>query len=316
MPLAILFGLAAAVMAAEPRYELRGQLRPPGRAAVSLFGATTPFASGAAADSLGRFQFRNLLAGSYTLAVFVSGRGEARRTIEVGPGTAGSRRRVHVRIDLGDSAFAYGAVERRHKVDARQLAVPPGAWKAFEQAQKALEQRDAIAARTHLERAVQIAPAFAMAWNTLGTIAYQSREFPRAEECFRRSLEADAGAFEPLVNLGGVLVTTRRLEEALRFNTLAVVARPNDALANSQLGMTYFYLDRLDLARKHLAQARQADPAHFSHPQLLLAEIELRGQNWQGAADQLEDFLTQHPDWPRGDQVRAAIRDLRQRGAP
>jgi tetratricopeptide (TPR) repeat protein len=160
---------------------------------------------------------------------------------------------------------------------------------------------------------VELAPQFSGAWNTLGTIAYQTRAFPRAEECFRRALEAEPGAFEPLVNLGGVLLTLLRLEEALRFNTYAVAARPNDALANSQLGMTYFYLGRLELARKHLKLARNRDPAHFSHPQLLLAEIDLREKNWKGAADNLEDFLHQHPDWPTREKVRAAIRSLRER---
>jgi len=76
-----------------------------------------------------------------------------------------------------------------------------------------------------------------MSWET---IAYQTRKFDRAEECFRQALDLNPAAFEPLVNLGGVLVTMHKLDEAADYNLRAVLARPNDALANSQLGQTYF----------------------------------------------------------------------------
>ena len=37
--------------------------------------------------------------------------------------------------------------------------------------------------------------------------------------------------------------------------------------------MNYFYLGKLDLSQKYLTLAARLDPGHFSHPQLLLAEI-------------------------------------------
>ncbi len=65
-------------------YELVGQIDPATRATVSVYGATSPFTESAVTDDSGRFKFRKLPAGSYTLAVYVAGRGEARRTIESG----------------------------------------------------------------------------------------------------------------------------------------------------------------------------------------------------------------------------------------
>src|ERR1035438_8949824 len=189
---------------AEPiRYELRGRLLPATRASVRLDGATAPFEDSTLASDDGRFRFRGLLAGAYTLGAFVPGRGEMRRTVE-------------------------------------------------------------------------LAPQFSDVWNHLGTIAYQSRDYARAETCFRKALEADPAAFQPLVNLGGVSINLSKFEQALQYNLYAALTRPNDALANSQLGMTYFYLDKLELARKYLTTAKRLDPAHFSHPQLVLAEIGLR----------------------------------------
>ena len=95
------------------------------------------------------------------------------------------------------------------------------------------------------------------------------------------------------------------------YNLYAVLTRPNDALANSQLGMTYFAVNNLALAQKYLEIAKRLDPAHFSHPQLTLAEIHLRRNEQALAADELEDFLRQHPDWPRAESIRLAVAKLR-----
>jgi tetratricopeptide (TPR) repeat protein len=159
---------------------------------------------------------------------------------------------------------------------------------------------------------VEVAPRFANAWNTLGTIAYQTGRFALAEERFREALKQDPAAYAPLVNLGGVLVTLHKLDEALEVNVHAALTRPNDALANSQLGMTYFELGQFEPAVKYLDRARRIDPAHFSHPQLFLAEIHLRRGEKRDAASVLEEFLRYHPDYAQAEAVRRNIVELRQ----
>ena len=310
------FLLPAVLMAVawcdEPQFELAGKFTPEGLASVTLYGVRSPFTASMLSDEAGRFTFKKIEGGTYTIAILIPGKGEARRTIEVGPGTADAHQRVSLTLNFQDSDFeAVDVLRRRHTVPVTQLGVPEKAVRDYEDAQKDLARREVASAVKRLEHAVEIAPQFSAAWNNLGTIAYQTQNFPRAEECFRKALEADPSAFEPLVNLGGVLVTLNRPSEAWDYNVFAVLARPGDALANAQLGMTYFQLGDLDLAEKHFRQARQADPAHFSHPQLFLAEIHLRrGQRREAAAD-LEDFLEQHPDWPRAAKMRETIVDLR-----
>lgn len=159
---------------------------------------------------------------------------------------------------------------------------------------------------------MEAAPQFAAAWNELGTIAYQTKNFARAEECFLHALDQDPRAYEPLVNLGGVEVTLRKTERALDYNIFAVLTRPNDALANSQLGMAYFQAGNNDLALKYLEIARRLDPAHVSHPQLVMAEIHLRRNQRTAATADLEDFLKYHPDWPKAAEMRRAIAQWRQ----
>ncbi len=293
-------------------YELAGRVTPESRGSATLFGVTQPFSASTLTDDAGRFTFHKLVPGTYTLSLYLPGRGEARQTIDVGPSAADSRNRIAVSLALKDTDFDPSPERLRHSVSTRQLAIPERAQREYQAAQHDLEKHDIEAAERRLQNAVDLAPPFVSAWNNLGTIAYQTRRFPLAEQRFREALKQDPTAYEPLVNLGGVLVTLHKLDEALEVNVHAALARPNDALAESQLGMTYFELGQFDLAVKHLERARQLDPAHFSHPQRYLAEIHLRRGEKRAAADVLEDFLIHHPDYPQAAKVRENIVELRQ----
>lgn len=309
----LLLILAAPALAGDLLYELSGRLVPKERALVVVFGTSSPFQAETSADDEGRFRFRDLRAGAYTIAVTIPDRGEARQTAEVGPGTADSHRRVFLTLQFKDSDFVFkDMVRRQNSVTTKQLSIPASAWRDYQEAIKDLEKHEGESAAKHLEHAVELALQFVEAWNNLGTIMYQSEQYGRAEQCFRMALEQDPKAYEPLVNLGGVLINTNKLDEALMYNQEAVLTRPNDALANSQLGMAYFVTGNFDLAVKYLEVARRIDPAHFSHPQLVLAEIHLRRGENAAAADALEDFLKHHPDYPTADKIRENIAKLRQ----
>jgi Tfp pilus assembly protein PilF len=219
-------------------------------------------------------RFKGLLAGPYTVSAIMRGYGETRQTVEVGPSVADSKGRVRVTLRVGESGTLGESARQRARVSARQLAVPDRAWKDYNDAQKELERRDIEAALAHLEKAVEIAPQFSTAWNHLGAIAYQTRQYEKAARHFRESLRQDPEAYEPLVNLGGTLLSLGKPDEALPFN-------------------------------------QKLDPTHFSNPQLVLADIYLRRNDGPAAAGELEELLKFHPDWPAAASVREAIEKLR-----
>jgi tetratricopeptide (TPR) repeat protein len=308
-----LIAAAASVIAtgaaeSKSTFEVRGEILPHAAAAVTLHAVASPFATSTLAGPNGRFRFRNVEAGAYTISVFVPDRGETRMTIEVGSGTAGNKRRIHIQVDTRGEALSR---ERAATVSARELKIPGLARREYEEAGRRVARRNFEGAIASLQRAVEIEPRFAAAWNHLGTIAYQTRRYRDAEDYFRKGIEADPQAYEPVVNLGGVLLNLGNLDEAWKYNVAAVLRRPNDALAQSQLGMTYMLLDKLDLAEKHLLLAVKLDPKHFSHPQLHLAEVYVRKKDLPRAAAQLDSFLRYHPDWPAAAKMRDTIETWR-----
>lgn len=269
---------------------------------VFLHGAVSPFNSRTMADRGGEFRFKNLEPGMYTLIIAVPRAGEFKKTVEIGPSQADSKRRVTLELTIDPDP-----TEEAHKVSLNQLSIPDKAMKAYEQALGRLEKRDIQGAVDHLNKAVEIYPEFAAAWNRLGTIAYQTQKYVEAEGYFRESLRHDADYYPPLVNLGGALLSQNRVPDSLPVNQRAVKANPGDALAHSQLGQSYFYLGKLDEAETHLRQAKALDPGHFSFPQLILAQIREQKHDYAGFIAELEELLRYHPDTTMAPALRDAI---------
>jgi tetratricopeptide (TPR) repeat protein len=294
--------------AAGSSFAVNGSVEPAGPAVVWLYGATSPFSVSTLSDPDGRFHFAGILAGAYTLTVVTTAHGEWRQTIDVGPGVADAKGRVNVRVRIDE---AKALADRREIVSARALAIPQSAWNEYEKSEQRLSKHDVEAAIAHLRRATVIAPQFAIAWNSLGTIAYHAQQYAQAEQYFRKGLAADPDEYAPLVNLGGVLISLRQYQEAWSINTLAVSKQPNDALAHSQLGMACFALGKLDAAEAELREAIRLDPRHFTNPQLVLAEIYVRERKPEAAADILEQFLELHPDFALAPKILERIARLR-----
>jgi Tfp pilus assembly protein PilF len=277
---------------------------------VAIFGVEAPYTAYTLTDPGGTFRFRGLLPAAYTVSVVRRGLGEVRRTVVVTPALADKKGVVRVEIPFTPAEAAAGEGAGA-TVSRNQLAAPAKAAAKYRDAERRLGKRDPAGAEKLLLQAVDIAPRFAAAWNLLGVIAYQTGDLARSEQRFRRALEIEPDSFEPTVNLGGVLLSERRPDDALAYNLRAVELRPRDPLANAQLGMSYYFLGRMEEARKHLEAAKLADPAHFTQPQLYLAGIHERRGDKAAEARELEDLLARRPDSAQADAIRRRLATLK-----
>ena len=263
-----------------------------------------------------QFSFRKLQPGAYTLTVMDPDWGVTRKTVEVTPSFADASGRVRIEVDLNRSDAARSRrLEQQGTVSFAALKVSSKAKAARRRAQERLRKGDEAGGVELLLKAVELSPSYTEAWNELGTIAYKAGRYVEAEERFRKALEYEPLDFAPMVNLGGALLSQNRYEEALSFNLMARSMQPNDALANSQLGMNFLYKGQLHKAREFLLRAKEIDRSHFSLPQLFLAEIYTRQGDSVEARAELEEILRLHPDSPVRAVVTDALRQL-EAGSP
>ena len=274
---------------------------------VSLQGVGTSYSTRTLADSKGSFKFKRLPTGMYTLTVFIPPVRPQRRTIDIGPSFADSKGRILLSIPFKPQPPS----RRNYTVSATQLAIPESARAEFQKAQEFLEKRDTERGIASLKKAVEFAPQFAGAWNTLGVIAYQSEQLEEAEMYFRRALNLNPSYYGALVNLGALLVSREKVEESVEIFLRAIELRPDDPMGQARLGMTYLHLGNLDKAEERFMETKKIEPGHFSLPHLFLAQIFGRRGARAAAIRELEEFLKIHPDSERASDVRKTIDMLR-----
>ncbi|MDA2928245.1 tetratricopeptide repeat protein [Acidobacteria bacterium AH-259-G07] len=266
-----------------------------------------PFTTHTLAGPDGKFKFKKLIPAMYTLIIAVPRWGKMHQTIEVGPSFADSKGRIEETFYFDSNHSTKDA----QTVSVRQLAIPKKARQEYQKAEDRLGKHDVPGAVEHLKKAVDRAPQFSAAWNLLGTIAYQSEDYRQAEQYFREALKQAPDSYSPLVNLGGTLLSQGRAKDALPINLRAVIARPDDPLAHSQLGQNHFMLGQLEKAERHLNQSKALDPRHFSYPQLVLAEIFRLKQDYAALVGELEDFLEYHPDSELAPELAELLKQTR-----
>jgi Tfp pilus assembly protein PilF len=281
---------------------------------IILFSVESTYSTSTLTDPGGEFRFRKLKPGNYTVSILRRGLGEVHRTIVVTAGLADKKGVVRITLPFSPSeAVASGSGVL---VSRTQLSIPGKARGKYLEAARHMSKHDSEGAKLCFEEAVRIAPKYSAAWNALGVIAYQQAHFEDAERNFRAAVEAEPGAFDPQVNLGGVLLNLNRPEDALQYNQKAAQARPKDALPNAQLGMNYFALGQKDQAEEYLKAAASIDPAHFSQPQWFLAAIYSERGDRSAAIQALRDLLEHHPDGSVGQRVRRALARLQRTPQP
>ena len=257
-----------------------------------------------------QFVFRRLAPGAYALTVMDPEWGVTRKTVQVTPSFADGSGRVRIEVDLERSDAARSRrIQQEGTVSVGALKVSAKAKEARRKAQARLRRGDEAGGVELLLRAVEISPSYSEVWNELGTISYKAGRYVEAEERFHKALEYDPLAYAPMVNMGGALLSQNRFDDALSFNLMARSMQPEDALANSQLGMNFFYKGQYQKAREFLLRAKEVDPSHFSIPQLFLAEIYTKQGDLSEARAELEEILRLHPDSP----VRAVVADALRR---
>ncbi len=273
---------------------------------VFLRSVTSPFTTNTLVGPSGRFRFKNLSASPYRLTVAVPNWGQMERSIDIGPSFADDRNRIEMEFKFQPDY----QTQENDVINLKQLTVSGKAKKEFREALKKLEKKETEKAVEHLEKAVEISPHYSDAWNRLGTISFVSNEFEKAEGYFREALRHDPSSFSPIVNLGAALYAQGKIDQSLEFNRKATDMNPRDPLANSQLGLSYLALKRYPEAEDHLLKCKSLDPAHFSHPQLTLAELYRQLNDPESMARELKEFIYYHPDDIRVPELKKILADI------
>jgi Tfp pilus assembly protein PilF len=302
--------LAAEVCAAPRAITVRGKISHAKMwTKVRLFAVGTWGAAPltALSDRKGRFSFDSVPEGTYTLYVNVRGIGSASRTVVVTRSLADETGAITA--DLPVSDFNRLAELRQHDyvISVRQLTADASVpSREFLVAQHDLTNGQLTKAQALLEGIVADAPKFVPAWDELAYAAVVSGNYTQAEADYRNALAAKPDDFTALLGMGRTLLEQDRFADALEYHRRAAAERPSNAVAQARLGLNYFELGNLQAAEACLLSTERLDPANYTRPQLLLAEIYFRRSDDAAASGQLADYVKR---FPGEEETANAIRD-------
>lgn len=194
-------------------------------------------------------------------------------------------------------------------VSLTSLQAPDKAKKAFEHAMKAMQKQKLDEAKSELNKAVEIYPAYAEAWADLSDIYLKGSEFDNARMAAEKSIAADAHYVRPYFTLivltaskedwKGTLDLSDKLLGLDAFNYPA--AYYYNALAN-------YRLHDLEKAEKSLRMARKLDSTQkLPKISLLMGTVLMDRNDYAGAVEQFQAFLTHAPDGADAQYARDAI---------
>ena len=259
-------------------------------------------------DSDGRFSFKNLRAGNYTLEVA----GDSDR-YEVSTEQVRLMRgmRASVTIMLREKIAERtksGAVVSVAELDSH---APVNAKKEFQRATEHANEGRPQEAIEAYNRASAIYPDYVMARNDLGVQYLNLKQLGEAKEQFEEAIRLDPKAFNPNLNLGIVLVQEKRFAEAIDRLTYAQSIDSSSAAAHLYLGIGYAETDELQGAERELATALSIGGTEYGVAHFYLGEVFLKKGMRAEAIRELKEYLKMAPD---GDHAAHARKLLKQVG--
>jgi tetratricopeptide (TPR) repeat protein len=261
-------------------------------------------------DEYGKFAFRGLVNGEYTLVIDKEKEFEPyRQMVEITQfrGAAPQVYNLNIRLSLKDEAKSKPGV-----LNAELANVPERALTHYNNAAEQAKKNDHPAAIEELKLAIKEYPSFMLAFNELGVQYLKVNQPQNADDAFQAALKLSPEAFGVLINRGIANVMMERYGEAVPILRKALKKNDESAVGHYFLGQSLANLGLFDDAEKELLASLTLGKDEMKEAHRILAIIYSSRGDKKQAADQLETYLKLAPNVADAEKLREKIRQLRE----
>jgi tetratricopeptide (TPR) repeat protein len=222
--------------------------------------------------------------------------------------------------DLGTILLHRIGASEGTTVSATTLAAPKDARKAYEKGLDLAKKNKLEEARTNLEKAVELYPRYAIAWNTLGKVQASQGQLDAARKSFDQSIQADSKYVLPYMEISQLQLRAREWQQLADTTDKATKLDPfNYPQAFFYNAVANYNLHHGEAAEESVRRAQKLDTRH-EIPQLshLLGVILADRQDFTAAAEQMRDYLKFAPQAQDAPTVRTQLEQIEKlaKGAP
>lgn len=261
-------------------------------------------------DEYGKFAFRGLVNGEYTIVIDKEKEFEPYRTsVEVRQFRGSAPQVYNLSIKLSPKEVAK---PKLGVLNAEFANVPQPALTHYNNATELSKKNEHPAAIEELKLAIKEYPTFMLAFNELGVQYLKVNQLQNADEAFQSALKLEPDAFLPLINRGIANVMMERYGEAVPIFRKALKKNDQSAVGHYFLGQALANLGLFNDAEKELLASLTLGKEDMKEAHRLLAIIYTSRGAKKEAADQLETYLKLAPNVPDAEKLREKIRQLRE----
>ena len=203
-------------------------------------------------------------------------------------------------------------------VDVQQLQadIPDNAVREFQIALEESGNGDYDRAIERLERAVELAPDYYVAWIDLGGHYDRLGRYEDAKSAYLEASDVNSGGALAPLNLGALYYQQGDREradgipEAFETFSLArewleqsIQLNPTSATARFYLGATLYRLELYDESEEILLGAITTDEGYAVEARSMLINVYTRQSRYGAALEQAVAFLEKHPDAPEREAI-------------
>ena len=196
-------------------------------------------------------------------------------------------------------------------VSVSQLKVPDKAKKLFAQAQEAYEKAKFDQSREHLEKALQLCPAYAQALTLRGLLDLQNNRLDQALTDLEQAVKNDYGYALGYVVLGATYNLMQRYDDSVRVLERSLVLTPTSWQAYFELSKALLGKGQFEAALRQANKASALAPPSFAPIHLVRAHALLGVKNYDLAVAELEQFLLTKPNSADSARARETLNQVR-----
>jgi len=269
-------------------------------------------------DGSGRYQFRAIQRGNYSVQVEPGGLAYERQIqrVEVNaPDLVGSGGADFYRADFvlkPDKAGKRDDADSSSKSALFYQNVPGPAKEAFKQGSQSLEKNDLRAAEAALVQAIKLFTDYYDALELLGSMYVKYGQYDAALPLLGHAVEINSRGWEAFYSLGVALIESKRRNEGLEALNHASTLKPESVNVNMRLGLELAKEERTyDEAIKALTKVTVLAGKQLPDAYLALATIYGKRNQYNEEASALEGFLSAAPDTPQRNEIKRKVTELR-----
>jgi len=250
----------------------------------------------------GRFEFRNLILGSYSVRVRAEGFVEEEASVVLMRNTS----REVVVIELRPLARAPDVQSRA--VSVTEYQIPAAAKREFQQGYEERKRGRCAKAVPHFQKAIAVFDKYSDAFNELGHCLGETGNMGKAEESFKKAVEYSNTIYAS-ISLTDLYQVQHRFSDAADVIRQAISKYPAE-------GDLYFAMARIHFDQGRLKEAAESGLEAHSRAHrgadvhILLAKIYLTLKDSPAVEAQLRLYLDENPKGPLADQVRRNLGTL------